>query len=153
MYLSLKTLIWKKQITFGWSSILSLLTGQERDIVEIMFGRNRNHFSFVGVGRQVDDGYWWIMIMIHDVEEWRGGGVFSCFAKLNKDFIGILNSFGLAHIPSHIANHSSHPSSNRSLHICIYLYIYTMNTICTHIIPPYKYNVTMYIVHIYNIYI
>ena len=43
----------KRQSTYDLSSFLSLLTDQERDIVDIMFGRN--HFSFGGVGGQVDD--------------------------------------------------------------------------------------------------
>ena len=68
------------------------------------------------------DGCWWDYDQ--DSQEWGGGGFVSGFAKLNKDLIGIINSFGLTHIPKHTGNHSSHPSSNRSLHTYMYLILY-----------------------------
>ena len=52
----------------------------------------------------------------HEFEEW-GGGVVLGFAKLDKDLIGIINSFGYTHIPNPVAaivltnpvaSHSSH---------------------------------------------
>lgn len=96
------------------------------------------------------DGWWsWFMMLKNGEEEVFLFHVLQSWIK-NSLISSTVPAWPISPTISPTIVHTHHPTC-RYIYVYTYiiLYRYTMNTICTHIIPPYKYNAAMYIVHIY----